>query len=256
MLSDKHTEVRLRICLVPTLILLLLSPSCRKPTYKVIASKEGYTHVITKGETLESIAERYYKDRSLGKSLGEYNGLDPLKPMEPGGTLIIPFDTSELEKIKRTQEAYVLYNRGTVLARTGQYGEASRYLESAVEADPSHVDAWYNLALTYNKLEKSERAIAILDRLIQSFPSEKTYHYSLGAALRQTSKGKAALDEFKKALEIDPDYREAQYAIALTFENLGRKKEARREWERYLDLDPDSQWSEEARVHLENLEGR
>jgi tetratricopeptide (TPR) repeat protein len=256
MLSTRPAKIHYSISIILVLMLLAVSPTCRKPGYKMVVGKEGYTHMISRGETLESIAEKYYGERNLGKALGEYNNIDPLKALQPGTTLLVPFDTSELEKIRRTQEAYVYYNRGSVLARTGQYEEALRYLESAVEADPSHVDAWYNLALTYDRLEKSEKAIAILERLTDSYPSEKAYHYSLGASLRSTGKNKEALEAFERALDIDQGYREAQFALALTCEKLGKRKQAKREWERYLELDQDSQWSEEARAHLERLGGR
>jgi len=251
------TRPRTDLTLIAFLVaLLLISPSCRKPGTTMVVGKEGYTHMVSKGETLESIAEKYYGDRSLGGPLGEYNGIDPLATLEPGRTLLVPFDRGELEDLKVIQDATMLYNRGTVLARTGQYEEASRYLESAVEADFSHVDAWYNLALVYSKLEKPERALSILTRLAETYPSEKTYHYSLGATLRQSGKSGDALDEFRAALEIDPEYREAQYAVALTLEDLGKRRPAKRAWQRYLEIDQDSVWSDEARMHLDRLEHR
>jgi tetratricopeptide (TPR) repeat protein len=241
---------RILICVA---VILIIAPSCRRPTYKVVAGKEGYTHTVSRGETLESIAEMYYGDKDLGKALGEYNGVDPLSRIESGTTLIVPFDRDELEKIKAMQDAYVMYNRGTVLARTGQYEEAMRYLERSVEADPTLVDAWYNLALVYQKQQRPEKALTILKRLSDNFPSEKAYHYSLGAIWRQMDKGKEALKEFEKALELDSEYREAQFALARTYEDLGKRKQAIKAWERYLVIDPDSAWSDEARMRLDRL---
>ena len=250
-------KIHTSICLILAALLLSV-PSCRKPvpTYTVVAGKEGYTHTISAGETLESVAERYYGDRSLGKALGEYNGLDPTKPLEPGNTLLVPFDQTELDKIRSVQEAQLLYNRGTVLARTGQYEDAVPYLEQAVEMSPAYVDAWYNLALAYQRLDRLEEAGGILKRLVNSFPSEHSYRYSLGAVLRDGKQYKEALEQFRRALEADPMYAEAQYALAMTLEDLGKHKEAGREWERYLEIDPDSVWSEEARLHLESLRSR
>jgi tetratricopeptide (TPR) repeat protein len=243
------------VAVIVSAVILAVS-SCRKPTYTVVAGKEGYTHTIGKGETLESIAERYYGDPNLGKALGEYNGVDPLEPLRPGLTIMVPFDRAELEKIRTMQDAYMMYNRGTVLARTGQYDEAIRYLEGSVEADPTLVDAWYNLGLVYLKQERPEKALTILKRLSENFPSEKAYHYSLGATWRQMDKNKEALKEFKKALEVDPAYSEAQYALAKTYEDMGKRKQAREAWNRYLEIDPDSLWADEARMHLDRLKDR
>jgi tetratricopeptide (TPR) repeat protein len=245
-----------RIAIGLSVAALLFVPSCRKPAYRVIAGREGYTHVISKNETLESIAEKYYGERALGPALAAYNGIDPLAPLVPGETLIIPFNRADLDNLKASQESSMLYNKGTVLAKTGQYDEAMPLLESAVEADPTNVDAWYNLALVYNKLDRTERGLPILENLSKTFPSNRAYHYSLGAGLRQVGKMDEALEEFNKALEADPQYREAQYALALTYEELGKKMQALRAWERYLDIDQDSVWSQEARLHLETLKGR
>ena len=250
-------KVRTSICLLLTMMLAAV-PSCRKPapTYTIVAGKEGYTHKISAGESLESVAERYYGDSNLGKALGEYNGLDPTKPLEPGNTLLVPFDQTELDKIRSVQEAQLLYNRGTMLARTGQYEDAVTHLEQAVEMSPAYVDAWYNLALAYQRLDRLAEAEDILQRLVNSFPSEHAYRYSLGAVFRDKKEYRDALGQFRSALDADPMYAEAQYALALTLEDLGKHKDAEHEWERYLEIDPDSAWREEARLHLESLRSR
>jgi len=252
MFSKRRLATRLGLALC--LILLTTLPfSCRRKPYKVVVGKEGYTHTISKGETLEAIAEHYYGDRSLGRALGEYNGIDPLSPLKPGTTILVPFDRKELESIKASQQAAIMYNRGTVLARTGQYEEALNYLEQAVSMDPSLVDAWYNLALVYHHLERPEKALPILRKLCENYPGEKTFHYSLGATWRQMGQDREALEEFKLALKIDPEYKEAQYALALTLEKLSKRKKAIQAWERYLELDSESVWADEARSHLEKL---
>ena len=243
--------------LLAAILVALLVTSCNKPpAYQVVAAREGYTHVISQGETLESIAEKYYGDGRLGKALGEYNNLDPMKPLASGATLLVPFDATTLVKITRTYEANVAYNRGTVLARTGQYEEAVPYLEKAVDADPTNMDAWYNLGVAYQKLDRNQDALSIFERLVWGRPSDRTYQYGLGSVLRKLGKKDEALKVFKKAVQIDSQYLEARYALALTYEDLGRVRQARKEWQRYLELDRDSVWSEEALIHLENLGGR
>jgi tetratricopeptide (TPR) repeat protein len=242
-----------RLTTVAIAVTLILGLSCGKKKYEVVVGKEGYTHMVSRGETLETIAERYYGDVRLAKALGEYNNVDPFEGIKPGTTLIIPFDTDDLEKIARVHEANVLYNKGTVLAQTGQYEDARVYLEKAVDADPSNPDAWYNLAVTYASLGKLEQSEGILEKLLESYPSERTYHYSMGVTLKKKDEKKDALKEFKAARDLDPDYADAQYAVAITLEQLGKKKDALREWRRYLEIDSESIWAEEARAHLDRL---
>lgn len=250
---ERAKEPLPRLAIAGLVVVLLLASSCGRKKYQVVVGKEGYTHMVSKGETLEEIAEEYYGDVRLAKALGEYNGIDPFVGLTPGTTLLVPYDTSELEEIARTHEANMLYNKGTVLAQTAQYEDARPYLERAVEADPSNSDAWYNLAVTYTNLGKLEQAQSILEKLLESYPSQETYHYSLGVTLKKNGKKKEALKEFERARELNPAYAEAQYAIALTLEQLDKKRDAVREWERYLELDSDSVWAEEARAHLESL---
>ena len=253
MLWERAKDPLPRLALAALVLVLVLTASCGKKKYEVVVGKEGYTHMVSKDETLEEIATEYYGDVSLAKALGEYNNIDPFVGLQPGTTIIVPFDTSDLEKIARTHEADILYNKGTVLAQTGQYEDARPYLERAVDTDPSNPDAWYNLAVTYTSLGKLEQAVGIFEKLLKSYPSEATYHYSLGVALREQDNKKDALGEFELARDLNPYYAEAQYAVALTTEQLGKKKDAAREWAKYLELDDDSVWAEEARVHLDGL---
>jgi tetratricopeptide (TPR) repeat protein len=253
MLWERAKDPLPRLAIAALAVILILTPSCGKKKYEVVVGKEGYTHMVSKGQTLEEIAMEYYGDVRLAKALGEYNGVDPFVGLVPGTTLLVPYDTSELEKIARIHEADILYNKGTVLAQTGQYEDARPYLERAVDADPSNPDAWYNLAITYSNLGKFEQARGILERLLESYPSEAHYHYSLGIALKAEDRKKEALEEFERARDLNPAYAEAQYAVALTLEQLGKKKDAVHEWERYLEIDSDSVWAEEARMHLDGL---
>jgi tetratricopeptide (TPR) repeat protein len=51
---------------------------------------EFVTHVVKAGETLSSLAERYYGDRSRSEVIWETNRLPPGKPLAVGSTLRIP----------------------------------------------------------------------------------------------------------------------------------------------------------------------
>jgi tetratricopeptide (TPR) repeat protein len=242
-----------RILLAGATVLFALISCTKPPVYQVVAAREGYTHVISQGETLDTIAEKYYGEARLGRAIGEYNKLDPLKPLEPGASLIVPFDATELETMTRVNEGNVAYNRGTMLARTGQYAEAVPYLEDAVATDPSNADALYNLAVTFQELGQYDKALAPLERLVNARPSDQAYQYTYGSVLRSLNRKRDALRAFQKAVKLSSDYREAHYALALTYEDLGKNKQAREGWQRYLELDSDSAWAEEARIHLDKL---
>lgn len=49
------------------------------------------THIVTIGETLQSIANRYYKDSGSWYRIAEYNGIiDPFEEVVEGLKIIIP----------------------------------------------------------------------------------------------------------------------------------------------------------------------
>ena len=256
--KGKSSQIRghIRILIIVSVAAALCASCHKPPAYQVVAAREGYTHIISQGETLDSIAKKFYGDERLGTALGEYNNLDPAKPLVAGTTLLVPFDATMLVKMTRTNEGNIAYNRGTMLARTGQYEEAVPYLEKAVDADPANMDAWYNLGVAYQKLDRSAEALTIFERLVWSKPRDATYQYGLGSALRKLGRKEEAVKVFKKAVDIDSQDLDARYALALTYEDIGKVKQARKEWARYLELDPDSVWSEEARIHLQKLGGR
>lgn len=61
-------------------------------------------------------------------------------------------------KEKSGNEALLLYNQGTFLARTGKYKEACKLLSKAIESDITLPFAYYNRGLVYMKLSDFENA--------------------------------------------------------------------------------------------------
>lgn len=59
-----------------------------------------------------------------------------------------------------------------------------------------------------------------------------------------------------KAIEADPKLPEAWFNRALCYERMNLFQQAESDWKQYLALDSDSDWTEEARDHLEKLRER
>jgi len=47
-------------------------------------------HVVTPYDTLESIAQKYYADRTKWRGIAKANNIEDPRRLEPGTTLIIP----------------------------------------------------------------------------------------------------------------------------------------------------------------------
>jgi tetratricopeptide (TPR) repeat protein len=89
------------------------------------------------------------------------------------------------------------------------------------------------------------------------------YHNELGSAYREAGKqGPAdksfknftrANEEFDRAFELDPNFLAALFNRSLVLQELLPRK-AKESWELYLQKDPSSNWAQEARKKLEELQ--
>ncbi len=98
------------------------------------------------------------------------------------------------------------YNLGISLFDQKKYKEAEKYLEEAA-AKQSNSEYEYNLGLTCQKLNKTDKAIQAYQRAIKVDSSNALAHYSLGRLYHDNQKIQDAIQEYKKAIEIDSGLR-------------------------------------------------
>ena len=63
------------------------------------------------------------------------------------------------------------YTRGLEAYQNGDYETAVQELTRAAAYDTGNVDAYFNLANAYRKMEKNEEAITVYEKIIELFPS-------------------------------------------------------------------------------------
>lgn len=74
----------------------------------------------------------------------------------------------ELAKFNwKPQGAQDLYNLGARKSQAGNHKEALKYYEMAVEADPEHWSAFFNLALTYKELDDTRKARSAMQKCVK-----------------------------------------------------------------------------------------
>jgi serine/threonine protein kinase/Tfp pilus assembly protein PilF len=181
---------------------------------------------------------------------------------------IADFTTSSLE-------AYNYFLRGRDDFHKFLYEDARRYLEKAVELDPTFAFAYVYLAFTHENLgyadlrdeaykkakaysekttEKerllidaayaffidrdSEKGRQLLLEVTQKFPKEKRGHYWLGLYYLMRDEFEKTIEENKKALELDPDYGDALNQIAYAYIALGNFEKAIENLQRYTTVSP------------------
>ena len=120
-----------------------------------------------------------------------------------------------------------------------------------------------DLGLVFLAENNYDEAIRQFERALKKKPNSAEIHNDLGAALMEKAKlqneGKFELlgranEAFSKAIELDESLTAAYFNRALCVQALNLHHQAKEAWEKYLQLDPDSQWAEEARKNLQEIE--
>ena len=144
---------------------------------------------------------------------------------------------------------------------------AASLLQTAVN-DRREAESLHALGQSYLAGREFDKAIDQFEQALE-LSNEAKIHSDLGAAflekgktaLTDESQGKAveyfakALEHLTRAIELDSSLLEPLFNRALTYKYLGLPDKAEQDWRPYLEKDPNSQWSNEAREQLKELEG-
>lgn len=125
------------------------------------------------------------------------------------------------------------YKKGLVEGAILQY-------KRALEIDPSHRDARYNLALLYHEQGRIEEAIKEYIISLQYRPDDFDTLNSLGLAFFQKGFFEKALSLYRKTLDVDPESVAPYNNIGMVYAVMGRVEEAEKWFKKGLMVDPES----------------
>jgi Putative Zn-dependent protease, contains TPR repeats len=103
----------------------------------------------------------------------------------------------------------------------GNYEEAIKLYNKAIEKNPKFFEAWHNKALSLDYLGNFKEAIKAYDKAIEINPQNATVWSDKAAALGNSRNYEEAIDACDKAIEIDPNCINAWYNKGLALQNLG-----------------------------------
>jgi len=143
------------------------------------------------------------------------------------------------KSLGKTQPNYArVYNRmGTELLKEDKPAEAAAQFRRAIEADPTHAGAHYNLGLAYERMGSKE-AQAQFEKAIQLQPDFKHAHFNLARILMQKGRSAQAVAELQRTIQIDPKHVGALNMLGTALGQQQRFAEARTYLERAVLLDP------------------
>jgi tetratricopeptide (TPR) repeat protein len=135
---------------------------------------------------------------------------DPLILLERGIALAQSGRNAEAEHALRAAFAggvrhpSLFLRLGDLSLKKGDYKEAARFGEMAIEVDPESVAAHVQLGTTFSELGESERAKIHLETALRLDPNSVQAHLGMGAFLQREGSFDEARQSFRSALEIDP----------------------------------------------------
>ncbi|HTK90646.1 MAG TPA: LysM peptidoglycan-binding domain-containing protein [Verrucomicrobiae bacterium] len=227
---------------------------------------EFLSHTVRAGETLASIAQRYYGDRSRSEVIWETNQLPPNPRLVAGTTLKIPeipgVPFARVEPPRRDPlppVAGVPPSGGSTAPPPTPGSAPSRSESVRDESAPPEVNPL--LADAREALDRNEYSVALagLDRLLSSTPSDRE-----GQDLRKVALyryGKSQLDQkqyeesyrtLTQLAKVQPNYEDSgkllqqararvidkHYSEGIKLYRDEKLKEAIREWQVVLEFDP------------------
>jgi tetratricopeptide (TPR) repeat protein len=102
-----------------------------------------------------------------------------------------------------------------------EYGKAVAAYEAAHNADPGNVDIIIGLVEAYERVNKSDKALALTRDAVATDPNNAMFHYAYGVFLLKQDKFDESIQQFKKTLEIDPSNADATYNCGVAYLNWG-----------------------------------
>lgn len=136
------------------------------------------------------------------------------------------------------ESAAITSKRAELLARAGREEEGrSLFTELAGRSDASALAA----AQGYQRLERYEESIPILEKLAANNPGQVISGFLLGAAYERTGQRDKAVAEFRRVLQVEPDFHAALNYLGYTFAEAGvNLEEALTLVSRAVALEPDN----------------
>ena len=129
----------------------------------------------------------------------------------------------------------LLCNLGSICRQRGAYPAAHQYLSRAIQLDPNHSNAHYNLGNLYKSQGKLAEAVSTYRRclaLTSGTTEIAKTAYNLGLTLFDLNETEAAIEAYRQSVAADPNHTDAALNLAVCLCDRGRLNEARNIYEK------------------------
>ena len=230
-----------------------------------VKTKQLIKSASSKGEGQESILRTQIDD--LTGKIAEGMGVAKQQ--------VAASQKSIVEVTTNSPEAYKLYMKGLEEKDQHAYESAARYLEKAVEMDPSFAMAYATLFEVYNQLDNDKAHYAALEKaelhsaratekerlyinaqhtyaavkdhasylrqleeLVQKYPREKRFLHELAIFVKDNDPARA-IALYERALKLDPSWTVPINSLALIYGNIGEYEKSLETLKKLASLTPE-----------------
>ncbi len=132
---------------------------------------------------------------------------------------------------------YDLLQDGIKALYDGNYEEAQKLLEKAINLDPLSVNCWYNLAKVYSNLEQFEKAIQSYKKIVE-LEETPTNLYNLACEFYNNDDFQEAIRYYHLTIDLDPDFVQAFDGLGSSYGCSEEYDKAIENYRKAIDLEP------------------
>ncbi len=166
------------------------------------------------------------------------------------------------EAIKKYEEALehdkesslVLYELGYTNYVMGDYKKAIKYLDKVIKNKEGYLrEAYTAKGSSLDNMGKSKAAIKTYEEAIKEFPEDYLLYFNLGLTRFNQGMIKESEEDIKQGISLNPAHTTSNYLLGIIKMEQGRRIESILAFHFFLLLEPDTKRSQEALIRLESL---
>jgi tetratricopeptide (TPR) repeat protein len=149
--------------------------------------------------------------------------------------------------------APALYNMGNALASQGEFRRAADAYQRALASDPEFLMAYENLGISFIRMGRFEDALSVFDTALAQRPDYVPAMVGKGIAYHSAGRYTEAIEAYGEAIEIQPEAARAHYNQACAYARNGQVRAARQALDRAIQLNPEYEQKAKGDPDLENV---
>lgn len=153
--------------------------------------------------------------------------------------LEIKLDTADQVAMKSLSAADKAFINATNLYNKQNYQEAVAGFKEAIKLNPNNWAYYFNLGLTYKKLNKTDEAKTVFKKAVELNPDSFSANKEMGELLAKEGDFAGAAEYYKKAVAVSPSDPDGHYNLGVCLLNLGQSEEAYGHFQKTIELKPD-----------------